>query len=145
MDPMAFWRQLNLRAETMGIHFGPQERMSNSSKAMQAGEFAKAYGRHDAYHEAVFRAFFTDCKDIGDTGVILDIARHIGLDADNLERQLSRGTYLKTLEETTHQAKKRMITSAPTFVIEDYGTITGAQPIEEFRSAFKKLAATKTV
>lgn len=140
MNPIAFWRQLNARAFPMGLKFGPQELMSNSSKAMQAGEFAKQHGRYEAFHDAVFKAFFTDCKDIGDTKVILDIAERAELDTEQLERELAAGTYKTVLDETTLAAKKNMISSAPTFVIEGYGTVTGAEPIENFRKTLNKLA-----
>lgn len=139
MNPLAFWQQLNSRAIPMEIHFGPQTLMSNSSKAMQAGEFAKNHGRYDAFHEAVFKAFFTDCKDIGDSRVVLEIAQAVGLDTKILEKELTAGIYQPILEETTRQARKNMISSAPTFIIEGYGKIIGAEPIENFRSVFKKL------
>ena len=139
MNPIAFWRQLNARAFPMGLKFGPQELMSNSSKAMEAGEFAKANGGYEPFHDAVFKAFFTDAKDIGDTGVILDIARGAGLDAENLKEALKEGRFRPVLEETTQKARAAMITSAPTFVIEGYGTVTGAEPIENFRSIFTRL------
>lgn len=143
MDPMAFWQNLNTRAESMGIRFGPQTLMSNSSKAMQAGEFAKVHGRYGTFHDAVFKAYFTDCRDIGDTRVILDIARQIGLDADLLEAELAKDAYRQILEETTKAARINMISSAPTFVIEGYGNVVGAEPIENFRNIFKKLTPLK--
>lgn len=143
MNPIAFWRQLNARAFPMGLEFGPQTLMSNSSKAMQAGEFVKAHGRYDAYHDAVFKAFFTDCKDIGDIHVILEIAKAVGLDEKRLETALNSEAYKPVLEETTVAARHSMITSAPTFVIAGYGTITGAEPIDNFRSVFEKLIQKK--
>lgn len=138
MNPLAFWRQLNARAIPMGFEFGPQHLMSNSSKAMQAGEFAREAGRYEAYHGAVFKAFFTDCKDIGDTNVVLEIAREVGLDPHALEETLGSEIYKPVLAETTRAARSSMITSAPTFVIEGGARITGAEPIEKFRSVFKQ-------
>jgi len=135
---MAFWSQLNLRAESMGIHFGPQELMSNSSKAMQAGEFAKLHDRYEGYHGAVFNAFFTDCKDIGDTRVVLDIAQSIGLDVLALKKELNAGSFKPVLAETTQAARSNMITSAPTFIIDGQTTITGAEPIENFRAVLNR-------
>lgn len=139
MNPFAFWRQLNARAFPMGLKFGPQELMSNSSKAMQAGEFAKVQGKHEAFHEGVFEAFFTDARDIGDIGVILDIAKAAGLDEKALEQALKAETYKPILTETTQSARAAMISSAPTFVIEGYGTVTGAEPTENFRAILNKL------
>ena len=134
MDPKAFFRQLDERGEKMGIRFGPQPLMSNSRLAMQGGEFAKDHGKYDAYHEAVFRAFFTDCKDIGDRSVIQEIASRIGLDAAALDAALERNIYLPRLQAATRAAKVNGFSAAPTFVIEGYGSISGAQPIDTFRT-----------
>ena len=148
MNPEEFFRQLDMRGKTLGIRFGPQPLMSNSRKALEGGEFAKVHGRYDAYHEGIFKAFFTDCVDIGDPEVILDVARGAGLNADELRLALNTDAYLHRLEETTRRAMKNWVRAAPTCFIEGYGTITGAQPIETFRAAFieaQKKAAEKVV
>ncbi len=137
MNPEAFFRQLDERGKKMGVRFGPQPLMSNSSMAMQGGEFAKEHGGYDAYHEAVFRAFFTDCKDIGDRSVILDLAKGVGLDAVALSAALEDGIYLPRLQEVSRMAKKNGFSAAPTFVIDGYGSISGAQPIDTFRTILR--------
>ena len=124
----------------MGVRFGSQPLMSNSRRAMQAGEFAKDHGTHDAFHEAVFRAFFTDCKDIGDRSVVLEIASGAGLDAAALDAALASDIYLPRLQETTLAAKANGISAAPTFVIDGYGAISGAQPIDSFRKILRTVA-----
>ena len=140
MSPEAFFRQLDERGQKMDVRFGPQPLMSNSRMAMQAGEFAKDHGQYDAYHEAVFRAFFTDCKDIGDRSVILEIAREVGLDTAALDAALESNIYLPRLQETTTNAKANGISAAPTFVIDGYGAISGAQPIDSFRTILRTVA-----
>ncbi len=139
MKPEAFFRQLDARGRKMGIRFGPQPLMSNSRMAMQGGEFAKVNGQYDAFHEAVFRAFFTDCRDIGDRSVILDLARKVEFDADALEVALERSIYLPRLQAATRMAKANGFTAAPTFVIEGYGAISGAQPTDTFRNILRGL------
>ena len=143
MNPNLFFQQLDARGKKMGMRFGPQPLMSNSRMAMEGGEFAKKHGRFDAYHEAIFKAFFTDCLDIGDRKVIRDVARSAGLDADKLEAALEAGLYFPRLEDTTGKAKTSGINSAPTFVIEGYGTVTGAQPFDTFQSILRNVE-TKT-
>ena len=139
MNPEAFFQQVDERGKKMGVRFGPQPLMSNSREAMEGGEFAKENDRYDAYHDAVFRAFFTDCLDIGNRDVILDIARKVGLDAYELNAALENGIYLPRLRETTRKAKTRGISSAPTFIVDGYGTITGAQPIDTFRTILREV------
>ena len=139
MNPEAFFQQLDERGKKMGVRFGAQPLMSNSREALEGGEFAKKHDRYDAYHEAIFRAFFTDCLDIGNRQVIMDVARKAGLDEKALNAALEKSTYLPRLRETTDKAKKLWISSAPTFVIEGYGNITGAQSIDNFRAALREV------
>ena len=133
MNPEAFFRQLDERGKKMGVRFGPQQLMSNSRIAMQGGEFAKDHGKYDAYHEAVFRAFFTNCRDIGDQAVILSIAKDVGLGVVALRKALEDGIYMPRLQEASRKAKMNGFSAAPTFVIDGYGSISGAKPIEQFR------------
>ena len=133
MNPEAFFRQLDERGKKMGVRFGPQPLMSNSRIAMQGGEFAKDHGKYDAYHEAVFRAFFTNCRDIGDQAVILSIAKDVGLGVVALRKALEDGIYMPRLQEASRKAKMNGFSAAPTFVIDGYGSISGAKPIEQFR------------
>jgi predicted DsbA family dithiol-disulfide isomerase len=104
---------------------------------MQGGEFAKEHGRYGAYHEAVFRAFFTDCQDIGDRSVILDLANGVGLDAVALSAALENGVYMPRVQEASRKAKMNGFSAAPTFVIEGYGAVSGAQPIDSFRKILR--------
>ena len=137
MNPEAFFRQLDERGQKFGVRFGPQPLMSNSREALEGGEFAKEHGRYDAYHEAVFRAFFTECKDIGNRSVILELAKNVGLDADALDAALESNIYLPRLQATTRKAKANGFSAAPTFVIDGYGSISGAQPIDTFRTILR--------
>ena len=123
----------------MGVRFNLQPLMSNSRLALEAGEFAKEYGKHDEFHEAVFKTFFTECKDIGQRDILLDIAGSLELDSDKLAKDLDNHTYLKKLEETTRAAQKRMVSAAPTFIIDGLRPITGAQPLDTFRTVLEKI------
>ncbi len=140
MNPEAFFRRLNERGKKMGLRFGPQPLMSNSRLAMQGGEFAKDHGNYDLYHEAVFRAFFTDCRDIGDLAVILDLANGVGLDGVALREALADNIYMPRLQAASGEAKTNGFSAAPTFVIEGYGPVSGAQPIEHFRTILRGVA-----
>lgn len=133
MNLEAFFRQLDERGQTMGIRFGCQTLISNSRMALAGGEFAKEQGKFESYHEAVFRAIFRDGKDVGNRAVLLKIAGEVGLDTAALSMALKRNTYLSRLQATTQKAKMNGFQGAPTFVLEGYGLISGAQPIDTFR------------
>ena len=139
MDTEGFFARLDTQWKSMGVRFNLQPLMSNSRLALETGEFAKAHGVYDKFHAAVFKAFFTECKDIGQSEVILDIAGSLELDTDQLTLDLENHTYLNVLEETTQSARSMMVSAAPTFVIEGLKPITGAQPLDSFRTLLKKM------
>jgi predicted DsbA family dithiol-disulfide isomerase len=133
MNPEAFFHRLDERGRKMGVRFGPQTLLSNSREALEAGELAKQHDRYDAYHEGVFRAFFTDCRDIGNRKILLQVAGNAGLDTEEFNSILDQKRFLPRLEQTTRAARSMGIRSVPAFVIEGYGTVTGAQPFDSFR------------
>lgn len=139
MNTALFFEEINQRAKRYDLLFGPQEVMSNSRLALMGGELAKEHGRYHEYHEAVFKAFFTDCKNIGEMNVLLEAARKCGLDEDAFTQALEQGVYLDKLKETTQKARDNFVNAAPTFVIEGHGNVTGAASLDSFREIFRKL------
>ena len=139
MDTEGFFARLDTQGKSMGVRFNLQPLMSNSRLALEAGEFAKVHGVYDKFHAAVFKAFFTECKDIGQREVILDIAGSLGLATDQLALDLDNHTYLNVLEETTQSARNMMVSAAPTFIIDGLKPITGAQPLDSFRTLLEKI------
>jgi predicted DsbA family dithiol-disulfide isomerase len=64
-----------------------------SRKALEAAEFARERGRHDAMHDAPFQAFFEEARDIGDVEVLLDVGGSVGLGREGLRLALDKGRY----------------------------------------------------
>jgi len=139
MKPELFFEEINERGKRYGLFFGPQQIMSNSRFSLMGGEFAKEHGCYHQYHEAVFRAFFTDCKNIGEMDVLLAAARECGLDEQAFKEALEQGVYLDKLKEATQMARDNWVTAAPTFMIEGHGNVTGAASIDSFREILAKL------
>lgn len=136
MDSEAFFRQLDAKGRELGVRFNHQPNMSNTHRALTGGEFARDHGRYHQYHDAVFKAYFTDCRDIGDMAVLRDVAGEARLPVEAFEAAVLGGTYLPRLEQTMENARENRVGAAPTFIIEGYGKLTGAQPAETFRAVF---------
>ncbi len=141
LKPHLFFEELNERGRRYGVFFGPQQIMCNSRLSLMGGEFAKENGKFHEYHEAVFKAFFTDCKNIGDMSVLLDIADEAGLDRLEFREAVEQNYYLDRLKETSRAARDNWVNAAPTFVIKGHGNVSGATSIDSFRTIFKKLSA----
>lgn len=132
----------NLRqaGEPYGIKFGNLQLLSNSRKSLEASEFARDHGKFHEFHEAVFHAYFTEARDIGDVQVLLDVAKQVGLETAELQAALEDGRYLPRLEQASQEAYQYGINGTPTFIINDKYKVYGAQPFEVFRNALKRIA-----
>ena len=133
------YSSLRLSGAQYGIKFGQVSLLSNSRMALEAGEFARDHDKFDLFHEKIFCSYFTKTNDIGSMDVIMETAGDVGLSSAELQQALNEKRYLQRLENVTQKAHKNGINSAPTFIIEDKFTITGAQPIDVFREILGKI------
>ena len=95
--PHIDWPDLYARLREMGKPynkvFADVTMLPNSNEILQAGEYALEQGGFDQFNEEVFKAYFTDLRDIGARSVILELAEECGLDADELGRALDENRY----------------------------------------------------
>ena len=133
------YEALRQKGRGLGVSFGDLTLLANSRLAMQASEFARDQGKFAAFHEALFHAYFTELRDIGDMEVITDIARQVTLDTRELEAALHENRYLPRLQAVTEEARRLNITAAPTFLVNGQFKIVGALPIETFRSSLLEI------
>ncbi len=138
MNHESFFKNMDSKGEHLDIHFNPQPIMYNSNLALQAGEYAKEFGRHDAFHQAMFTGNFVDCRNIGSIAVIADIAARVDLDPRDLEEALRENRYAARIIEVAESAKESGINSAPTFEIQGGGRIIGPKPLEVFQAALRE-------
>lgn len=133
-------KQLNMSGAPYGIQFGEMKLLSNSQKALEASEFAREHGKFHEFHDKVFYAYFTESKDIGDIGVLLEIASEMGLDTEKLKKALDEGTYVSELKKAQQEGSLRRVTGTPTFIINNKYIMVGAQPLETFKRALEQIA-----
>ena len=112
--------------------------LSNTRLALQAAEFAREQGVFHAFHSAVFRAYFTDGEDVGDTAVLLDVGERCGLDRGQLALALEEQRFAGQVAQGSEAARAAGVTALPTFLVEDLPPITGAVSEEAFRKALQK-------
>ena len=143
--PHIDWDDLYSNLRTSGrqfdMVFNPVTLLPNSRRVLEASEFARDQGCYAAFHDAVFKAYFTDLQDIGNSGTILQLAARSGLNAVELEAALAQQRYLPRLQEVTDRAHRLGINSAPTFIINEDFVVTGAQPLEAFRDILGKIVS----
>jgi predicted DsbA family dithiol-disulfide isomerase len=94
----------------------------------------------DALATVLFRAYFTDGRNVSDRDVLVDCAGEVGLDAGDARTMLDGDNYADDVRESQQQAQRRGITGVPCYVFDDRQALTGAQPADAFLEAFDALA-----
>ncbi|MCI0182345.1 MAG: DsbA family protein [Acidibacillus sp.] len=132
--------RLRQMGQPYGVKFGHLTLLSNSKMAIEVSEFARDQGVFHEFHDAIFHAYFTDGKDIGDQSILLAIGESVGLHRKEIEQALSDSRYESRLEEARQAAIKFQVTGTPTFIVANRFKLVGAQPIEVFRDVLTKVA-----
>lgn len=135
----SYFQQLNQLAEEVGIHMVTRTFLPSSRKALEASEFAKEQGGFDAFHHAVFRAYFEEGRNIGDVAVLAELAQGCALDGQALTQALQQGRYAAAVDEQVAWARRLGISGIPTFIFDGRYALVGAQSYDVFQSLTQRL------
>jgi len=139
-DLYGLFEELRIKGEKYGCEFGTVTILSNSRMALEACEFARDHGKHDIFHAAMFRAYFSEARDIGQISVVLDVAAQIGLDTNELLEALTKRRYEGRLEKGRKEGDLYNVSVLPTFVFNGKDKIVGLRSIEIFRQLIEGLS-----
>ena len=126
---------------------GPDFRMRNSfdahrmltwAGASEAPDQQAATGVQTALKLALFKAHFTDNRDISDHAVLADVAASVGLDRDRAAAILASGEFGEMVRTEEGWWADRNITGVPAFVLDGQMLIPGAQDPEVFIRVIEK-------
>lgn len=108
------------------FNFTDDSRMQNTFKAHQLIHFAADQGLEEEMKLSLFKAYFTDGKDVNNLTVLVELAESVGLDKAQAEDVLQSGKCADVVREEEMLWMQRGIQSVPTFVIGNQG-VAGAQ------------------
>ena len=137
-------RELDARVAAAGagegipFAFDRIERTPNTLDAHRLIGLADTEGVQDAVVEALFRAYFTEGRDLSARQTLLDVVAEAGLDRGKAEGVLTSGSGEEAIREADELARRVRVEGVPFFVINGRVTLSGAQPPEAFRAAFKQ-------
>jgi len=80
--------------------------------------------------DALFRAWFTEGRDIGSIDVLADIADSAGMNAALVRRLLATDEDRAQVEGRIRMVQEMGITSVPTYLVNRQTAVPGAQPVE---------------
>ena len=127
--------------ERYGLEMNPGPFGINSRPALVGAKFAEAQGVGEAYHNAMFRAYWQDAKNIEDVDVLVEVATAVGLNRDEFLAALDDPQYQNAMLADVQQAFQYGLSGVPAMVYNNKYLVTGAQPYELLVEVAEKAAA----
>jgi predicted DsbA family dithiol-disulfide isomerase len=90
--------------------------------------------------EALFQAFHVEGEDLSQPGILVAIARGIGMDGDLVAELLESDTDNDGVVRELETARQMGVTSVPCAVFAQQFAVMGAQPVQTFASALETAA-----
>jgi len=139
VDRKAMHAQMKARMDGEGLPYGERTMTYNSRLAQELGKWADTQPGGEAIHDALFRAYFVEARDISQPAVLLDIVGRVGLSVDAAREVLEKRTFQAAVDADWELSRRYGITGVPTFVVGRYGVV-GAQPYEALVELVQKAA-----
>ena len=128
-DVKTMHAQMLKRMQAEGLPYGERSMTYNSRLAQELGKWADFQDRGEGIHDALFRAYFVDARNIADPEVLTQIAQGVGLPGEQVREVLQTRSFKAAVDEDWSKAARYGITGVPTFVAGRY-SLVGAQPYE---------------
>lgn len=138
----AIHERLRAMARDAGVALDPDvpKRIPNTTDAHRLIHWAGIEGRQTAAVSALFRAYWSEGRDIGNAAVLADIAAAIGLDRAAVARLLAGDADRDLIEARDRHARARGVTGVPCFIIDNAHAVSGAQPVALWQQVIDELS-----
>ena len=144
--PPERWAQLTANLARMGkeedIFFIDRTFTTNSHKALLLAEAVResGSGAFELLNEALFRAYFSEGKNIGDPAVLRTTAEETGVPGETIDRAWRDPRFEERLKRQHDAASRVGVTGIPTFILGNKWILEGAVPTEMLKKAAREVA-----
>ena len=128
-DIDAMYERMKGLMEAEGLPYGKRTHTYNSRLAQELGKWADTQPDGEALHDAFYRAYFVDARNIGAEDVMLEVVESVGLSVDGAREVLATRSFKDAVDGDWKKSHEYGVTGVPTFVSGGYGVV-GAQPYE---------------
>lgn len=116
-------------------------RIPNTLDAHRLIHWAGVEGRQTEVVTALFTAYWSEGRDIGDRAVLAAIAAECGMDGEATARLLASDADASDIQARDADARHKGVNAVPTFLIAQQYVVSGAQPPELWGDVIKDLSA----
>jgi predicted DsbA family dithiol-disulfide isomerase len=140
----AFHERLERSFEAAGLAYNPPpDVVPRTLGALALTELARDRGLHRPLHDGLLDAYWRDGRDIGDPGVLRELAAEVGLTGDEVDAALDDAGLAERVRASTARAQRLGVTGVPAFVLDRRLLVLGAQPKDVFEQALAALSGAR--
>jgi predicted DsbA family dithiol-disulfide isomerase len=135
-------RQMNEQVTRMAAEAGLEYNLhkavvANSFDAHRFSHLAAQHGLGNEAEELIFKAYFTEGKNIADIDTLVQLGTEIGLDAAEVKQALETNAHAQAVQQDIDEATALGVRGVPFFVLDRKYAVSGAQPVEVFKQALE--------
>lgn len=130
---------VGLMAKQVGLNYN-YDRMvvANTLKAHILLHFARKQAMQNQTKEALFRAYFTEGRNIDDILTLIEIGKESGLNTERLATSFTNENFIDEVREDIYEAQQLGIRGVPFFLFNRKYSISGAQETSVFLEVLQK-------
>jgi predicted DsbA family dithiol-disulfide isomerase len=140
VDPEAMYVRMKGLMDAEGLPYERRTHTYNSRLAQELGKWADTQPGGWAIHDALYKAYFVEARNIGDPDLLVEIAGSVGLPADEARAVLEERRFKDAVDADWAKSQAYGVTGVPTFVAGRHGVV-GAQPYEVLEELVEKAGA----
>ena len=142
-DPKAMFERMKGLMDAEGLPYSQRTHTYNSRLAQELGLWADTQPGGEAIHDALYRAYFVDSRNIGEVEVLVDVAQSVGLSGEAARAVLAERSFKDAVDADWDKSRQSGVTGVPTFVAGGHGVV-GAQPYEALEQLLNQAGARPT-
>ena len=140
VDPEAMYARMKGLMDAEGLPYGRRTHTYNSRLAQELGKWADTQPGGEAIHDALYKAYFVEARNIGDPDNLVESAQSVGLPGEEARAVLTERRFKDAVDADWAKSRQWGVTGVPTFVASRYGVV-GAQPYEVLEQLLDKAGA----
>ncbi len=130
------------RAAELGfdMRMNEKSRIYNTFDAHRLLHWADKSGKQHALKLALFKAYFTDGRDVSNRDVLVEVAASVGLDSAEARALIEGDAFAKDVRTEEAYYQNQGIHAVPAIIINEKYLISGGQKPEVFEQALREIA-----
>lgn len=123
VDVAAIQQRLKTVADSLGLTLADRSKTYNTRRVQELAKWAESREKSDEFHDAVFRAYFAEGKNITGPDELVEIAVSVGLRGDEARNAIGMAEFRDAVDADWARARSLRVTAVPTFIIGDRMTV----------------------